>query len=79
MFFVLICVCFLVLYNYVSIVRSIEPTGILGLEIKIIIIIIIIKEDMGISCSHQIAKTVKMPKYADFYRGHLNCFMHQRG
>ena len=28
-------------YHYVSIVRSIEPTGILGLEINIIIIIII--------------------------------------
>jgi len=28
------------IYHYVSIVRSIEPTGILGLEINIIIIII---------------------------------------
>ena len=36
------CMCMFstFIYHYVSIVRSIEPTGILGLEINIIIIII---------------------------------------
>ena len=35
------CMCMFstFIYHYVSIVRSIEPTGILGLEINIIIII----------------------------------------